>query len=42
LAFQIAEKRREEKGQGGWERYIQLNVEFHRIVKRDKKVLLNE
>ena len=42
LAFQIAEKRREEKGQGEWERYIQLNVEFHRIVKRDKKVLLHE
>ena len=42
LVFQIAEERREEKGQGEWERYIQLNAEFHRIVRRDKKVLLNE
>jgi len=24
------------------ERYIQLNVEFQRIARRDKKVLLNE
>ena len=42
LAFQIAEERREEKGQGEWERHIQLNAEFHRIVRRYKKVLLNE
>ena len=42
LAFQIAEERREEKGQGELERHIQLNAVFHRIVRRDKKVLLNE
>lgn len=42
LAFQIAEERREEKGQGEWERHIQLNAVFRRIVRRDKKVLLNE
>ena len=42
LAFQIAEERREEKGQGEGERHIQLNAEFHRIVRRYKKVLLNE
>ena len=41
-ALQIAEERREEKGQGEWERHIQLNAEFHRIVRRYKKVLLNE
>ena len=41
-ALQIAEKRREAKRKGGKKRYIQLNVEFHRIVKRDKKVLLHE
>ena len=31
-AFQIAEKRREAKGKGERERYIQLNVEFQRIT----------
>ena len=30
------------KGKGEKERYIQLNAEFQRIVKRDKKALLSE
>ena len=36
-ALQVAEKRREAKGKGEKEKYIHLNVEFQRIVKRDKK-----
>ena len=36
-ALQIAEKRREEKGKGERERYSQLNTEFQRIGRRDKK-----
>ena len=36
-ALQIAEKRWEEKGKGERERYTQLNTEFQRIAKRDKK-----
>ena len=39
-ALQIVEKRR--KGKGKRERYIQLNAEFQRIARRDKKVFLNE
>ena len=39
-AFQIAEKRREAKGNGEKERYVHLNAEFHRRAKRDKKVFL--
>ena len=38
-AKQIAEKRRETKGRGKRERYIQLNAEFQRIARRDKKAL---
>ena len=34
-ALQIAEKRRDVKGKGEWERYIQLNVEFQKISRRD-------
>ena len=30
------------KGKGERERYTQLNAEFQRIAKRDKKVFLNE
>ena len=30
------------KSKGERERYIQLNAEFQRIARRDKKVLLNE
>ena len=40
--LQIAEKRIEAKGKGERERYTQLNVEFHRIVRRDKKAFLIE
>ena len=38
-AKQIAEKRIETKGKGKRERYIQLNAEFQRIARRDKKTL---
>ena len=41
-ALQRVEKRREEKGRGKRERQIQLNVEFQRIARRDKKAFLNE
>ena len=37
-ALQIAEKRRESKGEGEKERYIHLNSEFQGISRRDKKV----
>ena len=36
-ALQRAEKRREEKGKGEREIYTQLNAEFQRIARRDKK-----
>ena len=35
--LQIAEKRRKVKGKEERERYINLNAEFQRIEKRDKK-----
>ena len=35
--LQIAVKRREVKGKGVKERYTQLNAEFQRIARRDKK-----
>ena len=38
-ALKIAEKRREAKDKGERERYTQLNVEFQRIERRDKKAL---
>ena len=41
-ALQIAEKRREVKGKGKKERYINLNAEFQRIARRDKKDFLND
>ena len=41
-ALQIAEKRREAKGRGKKERYTQLNAEFQRIARRDKKAFLSE
>ena len=41
-ALQIAEKRREAKGKGEKERYTQLNAEFQRIARRDKKAFLND
>ena len=36
-ALQTARKRREVKGKGEKERYTQLNAEFQRIARRDKK-----
>ena len=41
-ALQIANKRREVKGKGEKERYTQLNAEFQRIAKRDKKAFLSD
>ena len=40
--FQIAEKRREEKGKGEKEIYIHLHAEFQRIARRDKKAFLSD
>ena len=37
-ALQIAVRRRKAKGKGEKERYTQLNAEFQRIARRDKKV----
>ena len=39
-ALQILEERSETKGKGERERYTQLNVEFQRIARRDKKAFL--
>ena len=41
-ALQIAEKRREAKGKGERERYIQLKAEFQRIAKRVNKAFFNQ
>ena len=41
-ALQIAVKRREKKGKGEKERYTNLNVEFHRIARRDEKAFLSD
>ena len=41
-ALQIAVKRREMKSKGEKERYNQLNAEFERIVRRDKKAFLSD
>ena len=41
-ALQIAKERRKVKGKGERERYIQLNVEFQRIARRDKMAFFNE
>ena len=40
-ALQRAEKRREAKGKGENKRYTNLNAEFQRIVRRDKKTFLS-
>ena len=40
-ALQIAEKRREVKGNQGNERYTHLTAKFQRIARRDKKVFLS-
>ena len=39
--LQITEERREAKCKGKWERYTQLNAEFQRIARRDKKAFLS-
>ena len=41
-ALQIAVKRREVKRKGEKERYTHLNVEFQRLVRRDKKAFLRD
>ena len=41
-ALQIAVKRREAKSKGEKERYKQLNAEFQRIARRDKKSFLGD
>ena len=41
-ALQIAERRREAKGKGDQERYSQLNAEFQRTTRRDKKAFLSD
>ena len=41
-ALQIAEKRREAKNKGERERYAQLNAEFQRIARREKRAFFNE
>ena len=40
-ALQIAVKGREVKGKGKKERYIQLNAEFQRVARKDKKAFLS-
>ena len=42
VALQIAEKRREMKSKGERKRYTQLNGEFQRIARSDKKAFFNE
>ena len=41
-ALQITDKRREAKGKVERESYKQLNVEFQRIARRDKKIFLSD
>jgi len=41
-ALQIAEKRKDMKGEGEKERYTHLNAEFQRIARRDKKAFLSD
>ena len=40
-ALQIPEERKEAKSKGERERNIQLNAEFQRIARRDKKTFFN-
>ena len=40
--LQIAEKRSEEKGKGETEMHTQLNAEFQRIARRDRKAFLSD
>ena len=41
-ALQIAVNGREAKGKGEKERYTQLNAEFQRIARREKKAFFND
>ena len=41
-ALHIAEKRKEAKGKGEKERHTNLNTEFQRIARRDKKAFLSD
>ena len=41
-ALQIADKRREGEGKGQRKGYTQLNVEFQKIARRDKKAFLSD
>ena len=41
-ALQITVKRREVKGKGEKERYTQLNAQFQRIARREKKAFLSD
>ena len=41
-ALQIAEKRRDVKGEGEKERDTHLNAELQRIARRDEKAFLSE
>ena len=41
-ALQIAVKRREAKGKGEKEKYTDLNTEFQRIARRNKKAILSD
>ena len=41
-ALEIAEKRREVKGEGEKKRYTRVNAEFQRIARRDKKAFLSD
>ena len=41
-ALQIAKERREAKGKGERERYVQLNAEVQRRARRDNKPFFNE
>ena len=41
-ALQIAEERREAKSKRERERHTQVNAEFQRIARRDKKAFLSE
>ena len=40
-ALQIVEKRREAKGKGEKERYTNLNTEFQKTTRKDKKAFLS-
>ena len=42
FVLQTAEERREVKGKWERKRYTQLNAEFQRIARRDKKAFLSE